>query len=39
MLCSGETIVAPIKELGVLDRVGGGDGFAAGMFFGILTGA
>ena len=35
---NGETHVAPVAELDVLDRVGGGDGFAAGFFFGLLTG-
>ena len=30
--------VAPTCELDVLDRVGGGDGFAAGFFYGLLTG-
>jgi 2-dehydro-3-deoxygluconokinase len=34
----GETCVAPTSELGVLDRVGGGDGFAAGMIYGLLAG-
>jgi 2-dehydro-3-deoxygluconokinase len=34
----GETYVAPTCELDVLDRVGGGDGFASGFFYGILTG-
>lgn len=34
----GKTHVAPACELHVLDRVGGGDGFAAGFFYGILTG-
>jgi 2-dehydro-3-deoxygluconokinase len=34
----GKTYVAPTAELDVLDRVGGGDGFAAGLFFGLLTG-
>ena len=28
----------PTCELDVLDRVGGGDGFAAGFFYGLLTG-
>ncbi|MDQ2899305.1 MAG: sugar kinase [Acidobacteriota bacterium] len=35
---NGETHVAPTCELDVLDRVGGGDGFAAGLFYGLLTG-
>jgi len=34
----GETHVAPTAELDVLDRVGGGDGFASGFFYGLLTG-
>ncbi|MCS7024480.1 MAG: sugar kinase [Bryobacteraceae bacterium] len=34
----GQTHVAPTAELDVLDRVGGGDGFAAGLFYGMLTG-
>ncbi len=34
----GKTYVAPTCELDVLDRVGGGDGFDAGFFFGLLTG-
>jgi 2-dehydro-3-deoxygluconokinase len=34
----GQTHVAPTAELDVLDRVGGGDGFAAGFFYGLLTG-
>src|SRR3989440_877803 len=36
---NGKTIQAPTCELDVLDRVGGGDGFAAGFFYGLLTGA
>src|SRR5256885_10706383 len=34
----GKTHVAPTAELDVYDRVGGGDGFAAGVFYGLLTG-
>ena len=34
----GETYQAPTCELDVLDRVGGGDGFAAGLFHGLLAG-
>ncbi|HZR20406.1 MAG TPA: sugar kinase [Verrucomicrobiae bacterium] len=34
----GKTVVAPTCELDVYDRVGGGDGFAAGFFYGLLTG-
>jgi 2-dehydro-3-deoxygluconokinase len=36
---NGQTFQAPTAELDVYDRVGGGDGFAAGFFFGLLTGA
>ena len=35
---NGDTHVAPTCELDVLDRVGGGDGFASGFFYGLLTG-
>ncbi|HZT30057.1 MAG TPA: sugar kinase [Bryobacteraceae bacterium] len=35
----GQTYVSPTAELDVLDRVGGGDGFASGFFYGLLTGA
>jgi 2-dehydro-3-deoxygluconokinase len=35
---NGAKLVAPTVELDVLDRVGGGDGFASGFFYGILTG-
>ncbi|HPM79475.1 MAG TPA: sugar kinase [Candidatus Anammoximicrobium sp.] len=35
---NGQTHVAPTCELDVYDRVGGGDGFAAGLFYGLLTG-
>jgi len=34
----GQTYAAPTAELGVHDRVGGGDGFASGLFYGMLTG-
>ncbi|MGE0453409.1 MAG: PfkB family carbohydrate kinase [Vicinamibacteria bacterium] len=34
----GRTFVAPTAELDVLDRVGGGDGFASGFFYGLLSG-
>src|SRR5512145_152145 len=34
----GKTFVSPACELDVLDRVGGGDGFAAGLFYGLLNG-
>lgn len=35
---SGETFVAPTTELPVYDRVGGGDGFASGFFYGLMSG-
>src|SRR5512143_3653633 len=34
----GQSFVAPTCELDVYDRVGGGDGFAAGLFYGLLNG-
>ena len=34
----GKTYIAPTCELHILDRVGGGDGFASGFVFGALTG-
>ncbi|MGC9222733.1 MAG: PfkB family carbohydrate kinase [Terracidiphilus sp.] len=34
----GKTYVAPTAELDVVDRVGGGDGFAAGFIYGLLKG-
>ena len=34
----GKTYTAPTTELNVHDRVGGGDGFAAGLFYGVLSG-
>ena len=36
---NGKTYQAPECELDVLDRVGGGDGFAAGFIYGLLSGA
>ena len=35
----GRAVHAPTCELEVLDRVGGGDGFASGFFYGLLSGA
>jgi len=35
---NGKTYQSPTCELDVLDRVGGGDGFAAGLFYGLLAG-
>src|SRR5687768_1469604 len=34
----GQKFVAPTTALDVVDRIGGGDGFAAGLFYGLLTG-
>jgi 2-dehydro-3-deoxygluconokinase len=34
----GEIVRAPEISLDVVDRVGGGDGFASGLFYGLLTG-
>jgi len=35
---NGERLLAPTAELDVYDRVGGGDGFASGFFYGLLAG-
>jgi 2-dehydro-3-deoxygluconokinase len=35
----GQTYTAPTCELDVVDRIGGGDGFAAGFFYGLMSGA
>ena len=35
---NGQTFVSPTCELDVYDRVGGGDGYAAGFFYGLLAG-
>ena len=35
---AGASYVAPVFELDVHDRVGGGDGFASGFFYGLLAG-
>jgi 2-dehydro-3-deoxygluconokinase len=35
---NGKTYTSPTAELDVLDRVGGGDGYASGFFYGLLTG-
>ena len=34
----GKSYTAPTAELDVIDRVGGGDGFAAGFIYGLLNG-
>jgi 2-dehydro-3-deoxygluconokinase len=36
---NGKTFQSPMCELDVVDRVGGGDGYAAGFFYGLLSGA
>lgn len=35
---NGQTYAAPTAELDVYDRIGGGDGFASGFFYGLLSG-
>ena len=35
---NGQAYVSPTCALDVIDRVGGGDGYAAGFFFGLLAG-
>src|SRR5262249_28091998 len=35
---NGERFVSPTCPLDILDRIGGGDGFAAGLIYGLLTG-
>jgi len=35
---NGKTFTSPTAELDVHDRVGGGDGYASGFFYGLLTG-
>jgi 2-dehydro-3-deoxygluconokinase len=34
----GQTFQAPVCQLDVVDRVGGGDGYAAGFIYGLLSG-
>ncbi|NIP85360.1 MAG: sugar kinase [Planctomycetales bacterium] len=34
----GQRFVSPTCELDVLDRIGGGDGFASGLIYGLLSG-
>ena len=34
---NGQTVVSPTAELDVYDRVGGGDGYASGFIYGLLT--
>jgi len=35
---NGERFVAPTCQLDVLDRIGGGDGFASGLIYGLMDG-
>jgi 2-dehydro-3-deoxygluconokinase len=35
---NGDTYVAPTCDVDVYDRVGGGDGFASGLIYGLMTG-
>ncbi|MBI4581520.1 MAG: sugar kinase [Planctomycetes bacterium] len=35
---SGQRYVSPTCQLDVLDRIGGGDGFAAGLIYGLIAG-
>ena len=35
---NADTFVAPTCDIDVYDRVGGGDGFASGLFYGLLSG-
>lgn len=34
----GQRYVTPVCQLDVIDRIGGGDGFAAGLIYGLLSG-
>ncbi len=34
----GKEYVSPTMQLDVVDRIGGGDGFAAGMIYGLISG-
>ena len=38
MLCDGKFYASPRKEIGVLDRVGGGDGCNAGLIYALMQG-
>jgi 2-dehydro-3-deoxygluconokinase len=35
---NGERFVSPTCQLDVLDRIGGGDGFASGLVYGLISG-
>ncbi len=34
----GQNYTSPTAQLDVIDRIGGGDGFAAGLIYGLLAG-
>ena len=34
----GQKYISPTCDLDVVDRIGGGDGFAAGLIYGLITG-
>jgi 2-dehydro-3-deoxygluconokinase len=34
----GQRYVSPVSHLDVIDRIGGGDGFAAGLIYGLISG-
>ncbi|QDT63920.1 sugar kinase [Calycomorphotria hydatis] len=35
---NGQELVSPTMQLDVIDRIGGGDGFASGLIYGLLSG-
>ncbi|HKI17463.1 MAG TPA: sugar kinase [Isosphaeraceae bacterium] len=35
---NGQRYVSPVRQLDVIDRIGGGDGFGAGLIYGLLSG-
>jgi 2-dehydro-3-deoxygluconokinase len=35
---NGQSFTSPTRDLDIHDRVGGGDGFASGFFYGLLSG-
>ncbi|HEX4006471.1 MAG TPA: sugar kinase [Acidobacteriaceae bacterium] len=37
-LCGDAVVLVPQREVEILDRVGGGDSFASGLIYGLLTG-
>ena len=37
-MAEGKIALVPQTEVGILDRVGGGDSFASGLIYGILAG-